>query len=174
VETKLRLGAETLSVGLAADGQGFAATVDGEAHRVAALAVGPRIAATGGATVEDLALEVDGRPSRAVVARTRDRVLVALAGRVYEFETGEAARDGSHAAAGSGLVSAPMPGKVIAVLVAVGEQVAPGQALVVVEAMKMETTLAAEVGGCVSAVHAVAGQAVDAGAIVVEITPDAA
>src|SRR2546422_4483820 len=38
---------------------------------------------SGGATVEELALEVDGRPHRALVARIRDRVLVAVAGRVW-------------------------------------------------------------------------------------------
>src|SRR5207249_702232 len=75
-------------------------------------------------------LEVDGRAVRTVVARSRDRVLVALAGRVYIFETGEEARQAA-AGMGTGTVVAPMPGKVLAVLVAPGERVAIGQPLVV-------------------------------------------
>jgi len=172
VEARLRLGSRTLTVGLVAEGDGWAATVDGAAHRVARLATGP-CTSVAGATVEDLWLEVDGRPCRALVARIGDRVLVALAGRVYTFETGEEAR-GTHGAAGSGAVSAPMPGKVVSVLVAIGDPVDVGQPLVVLEAMKMETTLAAEVAGRVTAVRAAAGAAVAAGDLLVEITPAAA
>src|SRR5439155_1132016 len=83
VETRLRLGTRTLAVALVPEAEGWAATVDGAAHRVTRLGAGPRTTAAGGATVEELALEVDGRPHRALVARTRDRVLVAVAGRVW-------------------------------------------------------------------------------------------
>ena len=172
METRLRLGPRTLTVSLVSEGDGWAATVDGAVHRVALLAAGPRTTAAGGATVEELALEVNGRPHRALVARTRDRVLVAVAGRVWTFESGEEAR-GAHGAAGSGAVTAPMPGKVVAVLVAEGDVVEVGQALVVLEAMKMESTLAAEVAGRVSAVGAVAGARVTAGEVLVEITAPA-
>ena len=81
---------------------------------------------------------------------------------VWTFESGEEAR-GAHGAAGSGAVTAPMPGKVVAVLVAEGDVVEAGQALVVLEAMKMESTLAAEVAGRVTAVRATAGASVAAG-----------
>src|SRR5207249_2213963 len=79
-------------------------------------------------------------------------VLVAVAGRVWTFEIGEEAR-GAHGAAGSGAVTAPMPGKVVSVLIAEGDVVEVGQPLVVLEAMKMESTLAAEVAGRVTAVR---------------------
>ena len=170
METRLRLGPRTLAVVLVPEGDGWGATVDGAAHRVTRLAAGPRTTAAGGATVEELAFEVDGRPHRALVARTRDRVLVAVAGRVWTFESGEEAR-GAHGAAGSGAVTAPMPGKVVAVLVAEGDAVEVGQALVVLEAMKMESTLAAEVAGRVTSVPAVAGASVAAGDLLVEIGP---
>ena len=64
---------------------------------------------------------------------------------------------------------APMPGKVVKVLVATGDVVTVGQALVVLEAMKMETTLVAEVAGTVAMVAATPGGMIDAGAVVVEI-----
>ena len=64
---------------------------------------------------------------------------------------------------------APIAGKVVKVLVAVGDTVAPGAAVIVLEAMKMENELAAERGGTVTAVHKAAGQAVDTGDLLVEI-----
>jgi biotin carboxyl carrier protein len=88
---------------------------------------------------------------------------------VFTFETGDES-GGAHAGAGSGVVTAPMPGKVIAVLVAVGETVEVGQPLVVLEAMKMESTLSAEVAGRVTAVATIAGATVAAGDLLVEIT----
>ena len=168
-ELHLRLGTRVLQIRLAPDDNGIAATVDGDTHRVSALArSGP--ASAPGASVEELAFEVDGRPHRALVARTRDRLLVALAGRVYTFEavTASGERGGR-----SGKVVAPMPGKVVAVMVALGDTVEAGQPVIVLEAMKMETTLVAEVPGRVTAVEAVAGTTVDAGALLVAIAPPA-
>ncbi len=66
-------------------------------------------------------------------------------------------------------IRAPIAGKVVKVSVAVGDQVAPGGAVIVLEAMKMENELAAERGGTVSAIHKAAGQAVDTGDLLVEI-----
>ncbi len=66
-------------------------------------------------------------------------------------------------------IRAPIAGKVVKVIVAVGDQVAPGAAVIVLEAMKMENELAAERGGTVSAIHKAAGQAVDTGDLLVEI-----
>jgi biotin carboxyl carrier protein len=67
-------------------------------------------------------------------------------------------------------IHAPIAGKVVKVLVAAGEVVTAGQAVLVLEAMKMENELAAERGGTVSAVHKAAGQAVDTGELLVELT----
>lgn len=80
------------------------------------------------------------------------------------------------AAAGRGATSrgesirAPIAGKVIKSLVAVGDVVAAGQPVFVLEAMKMENELVAERGGTVSAIHKQPGQAVDTGDLLVELT----
>ena len=168
MDVRLRSGTRTVTVGVVRDGDGCAAMVDGTTHRVTILAAGPHTSIAGGAVVEALALEIDGRPWRALVARERARLLVSVAGRVFAFETGEAAA-GGHETVGSGTVTAPMPGKIVSVLVAEGDAVVVGQPLVVLEAMKMETTLAAEVAGRVRAVRAVAGATVAAGDVLVEI-----
>jgi len=65
---------------------------------------------------------------------------------------------------------APIAGKVVKVLVAPGDSVAAGAPVIVLEAMKMENELTAAHGGTVSAVHKQAGQAVDTGDLLVELT----
>jgi biotin carboxyl carrier protein len=74
-------------------------------------------------------------------------------------------------AGGSGpsVVEAPIPGKVVAVKVAPGDEVEAGQPLVVLEAMKMENELAAEQGGRVARVNVEPGATVDTGAVLVEL-----
>jgi biotin carboxyl carrier protein len=57
-----------------------------------------------------------------------------------------------------------MPGKVVRVLVKAGDEVAEGQGLVVVEAMKMENELKSPKAGTVTELHAVEGATVESGA----------
>jgi pyruvate carboxylase subunit B len=64
---------------------------------------------------------------------------------------------------------APMPGLIVRVHCAVGDVVEAGQPLVVMEAMKMENELKASAGGTIRAVHGTPGQAVDKGALLVEL-----
>lgn len=65
--------------------------------------------------------------------------------------------------AGASSVQSPMPGKVVKVLVAPGDEVKSGQGVVVVEAMKMENELKSPKDGKVKAVAVKEGQAVEAG-----------
>ena len=64
---------------------------------------------------------------------------------------------------GPSAVQSPMPGKVVKVLVAVGDEVKSGQGVVVVEAMKMENELKSPKDGKIKAVAVKEGQAVEAG-----------
>ena len=79
------------------------------------------------------------------------------------------AKDVAGAAAGPQRIVAPMPGKVIRVLVQAGAAVRARQPLVVVEAMKMENELRAVRDGTVAAVHVKEGASVEAGAPLMEI-----
>jgi biotin carboxyl carrier protein len=82
----------------------------------------------------------------------------------------EAIEAGSAAAAiGPSRLTAPIPGKVVKVHVAVGDEVEAGQPLVVLEAMKMENELRAEQSGTVVAVHVEPGRTVDAGETLAEL-----
>ncbi|HXI19820.1 MAG TPA: biotin/lipoyl-containing protein [Gemmatimonadales bacterium] len=71
-------------------------------------------------------------------------------------------------ATGPAQLKAPMPGLVVRVLVTPGQVVAPGQGLVVLEAMKMENELRATVAGTVAAVGVVPGAAVEKGQVLLE------
>lgn len=74
--------------------------------------------------------------------------------------------------AGPGGLSSPMPGTVVKILVSVGDRVAAGQALLVVEAMKMETKIATSKAGTVKALHVAEGDLCDAGITLAEIEPE--
>lgn len=69
--------------------------------------------------------------------------------------------------AGQDRVEAPMPGKVLSINVSVGDEVAEGDALLVLEAMKMENVIRAPRAGVLADIAPTAGQAVEKGALLV-------
>ena len=95
-----------------------------------------------------------------------------LRARVDDGRTWLAGQGGAAGGAGGeGRVAAPMPGKITRILVQPGEEVSAGQAVVVVEAMKMENELGAPQAGRVADVQVAEGDPVDAGAVLVVIEP---
>ena len=80
-----------------------------------------------------------------------------------------AAIGGKAGGAGEGTIVSPMPGRVLKVLVAEGDEVEAGAALVVVEAMKMENELASQRAGTVKKIHVTPGQNVESGARLIEV-----
>lgn len=65
-------------------------------------------------------------------------------------------------------LKAPMPGKVLEVMVAPGQEVAKGEGLVILEAMKMENVLKAEEGGIVKSVNVSVGDAVEKNNVLID------
>lgn len=113
------------------------------------------------------------RASTVRIAETADGSLsVDVSGRlvVATIDGARSRRSGEAAsAAGRQTIVAPMPGKVLRVLVEPGQAVAARQALVVVEAMKMENEMTAARDGHVTDVLVTAGQSVEAGRVLVVI-----
>jgi pyruvate carboxylase subunit B len=132
-----------LDLALLEDGKAFSVLVDGVSHDV----VVERVA---GATF----VHVRGERIRVDVVDERERAALAVRGAAVR---------------GPQRVGAVMPGVVVEVLVAVGDEVAAGQTLVVLEAMKMQNPLQAEAAGVVSRILVQRGQAVAGGAVLVEI-----
>jgi biotin carboxyl carrier protein len=98
---------------------------------------------------------------------------VEFGGRLYEAFVSRRKREREAVPAvvegASHAVKAPMPGRVMRVLVAVGDRVTARQGVVVVEAMKMENELRSPRDGTVKEVGVVAGATVETGAVLVVI-----
>jgi biotin carboxyl carrier protein len=124
-----------------------------------------QLLAGGGAIVT-----IGGRRFRVAGARRNSSILVAVGPRNFEFKPVEEARR-RHRGLASAEIVAPMPGKVLNVMVKEGDLVDTGQSLAVIEAMKMETTLSAESPAIVKRVCVAAGQMVDHGAVLIELSP---
>jgi biotin carboxyl carrier protein len=90
-------------------------------------------------------------------------------GQLFAFvEQPQFVEPGRDAVAGG--LTAPMPGKVVKVLVTEGQEVAAHAALVVLEAMKMEHTVRASAAGTVRAIHVAVGDQVDTDRILAIVT----
>ena len=115
-------------------------------------------------------VEHGGHRRRARVTTSGDRTFVLADGALLALvEQPRFPEHHAHAVAGG--LAAPMPGKVVKVLVASGQEVAAGAALVVLEAMKMEHTVRASAAGVVRHVHVAAGDQVDADQLLAVVTP---
>jgi len=116
---------------------------------------------------------MDGRSYDAYVEETPNGLVVSLQGYHFEIEARDPRR-WSRKAAGSGgegveTIASSMPGKVVRVLVAVGDTVEAGQGIAVVEAMKMQNEMKARRAGKVLSVAAKEGATVRAGEILATI-----
>jgi biotin carboxyl carrier protein len=144
----------------------FRVSIDGEARDVDARAVRP---GTWSLVVAGKSYLVDLDPRRGGIAASVGASEAML--RVEDALHRRLAAAASPRAHATGeTLRAPIAGKVVKVLVAPGDTVAPGSAVLVLEAMKMENELVAERGGTVAKIHKQAGQAVDTGDVLVDLT----
>ena len=123
---------------------------------------------------ETWSLLIDGVSHVAHVSEVDGVSLVVVDGERYDVRVEEETRyiirtRGGKAGAGGQVLKAPMPGKVVVVEVSVGQVVAPGDGLIVLEAMKMENEFRAAVAGTVKEIRVAAGQAVNPGDTLVVI-----
>jgi 3-methylcrotonyl-CoA carboxylase alpha subunit len=122
----------------------------------------------------DLDAVVDGRRVRAVARRQGDRLYLFLDGIQHVVDWIDPYLPASVAGDRQGSLMAPMPGRVMAVLVQPGARVKAGSALMVMEAMKMEHTVTAPSSGIVAAVHHGVGDQVREGDELLTIAPASA
>ncbi len=118
-------------------------------------------------------LEVDGQSLPVLIATRGDDVFVHLNGEAYhlryEHPLQRLAAQGGGAA--EDFVRAPMPGSIVALHVKAGDSVAKGQSVLVMESMKMETTIVAPRDGIVQTVHLALAQTFDRDALLIALEP---
>ncbi len=147
-EALLPVGSGEKKMGIATE---FAIDVHGESYDIAVTGVGDF-----GAGKRKIYLSMDGVPTEVVFEPLNEYV-----------DGGET--KGRKRASEPGHVTAAMPGNVVEVLVKEGDEVKAGQAVLIAEAMKMETEIHANVAGSVKAIHVVKGDRVTPGEVLIEI-----
>ncbi|KRQ97426.1 3-methylcrotonyl-CoA carboxylase [Bradyrhizobium jicamae] len=158
---RIDLGRGVLEVDIVRERDGgYTAILDGSEHRFEIDELDP----------DAIRFRTDGVMESARFLRDGDRLYVLHRGVTTAVRDLTLAAPASAAAAGGdGKVRAAMNGRVVAVLVQPGDQVAAGQPVMTLEAMKMEHVHTAGVAGTVSAIDVAEGEQVTTGRIVVEI-----
>jgi len=120
---------------------------------------------------------VTGNSTVPVGIAKKGKVLqVYLGGELYEIESvslRDAERVSMGPAAGRQEIKSPMPSRIVKILKSEGEEVAEGEGVIVVEAMKMESELKSSINGKVAEVKVSEGDAVESGTVLVVITAEA-
>jgi biotin carboxyl carrier protein len=113
---------------------------------------------------------VDGRSERLHAVAHGDTVHVQLQGRAWRLERVDPTRSSAaDTTAGSGASLAPMPGVVVSLHAEKGQVVRSGDALLVIESMKLQMTIVAEGPGTVAELPLVVGQTFQRGALLVRV-----
>jgi len=116
---------------------------------------------------------IDGRSYEVRVEPGADGLQAAVNGRRYVIEVRDPRRlaraRAPLEAGGRQTISSPMPGKVVRLLAREGDQVAAGQGLLVVEAMKMQNEIRSPKSGRLAALRVAEGAAVAGGEILAEV-----
>lgn len=159
---EVRVGDRAFRVEVRPAGERYRVLVDDRPLEVDFLACGEGFAS----------LVADGESYDVALERRPRGFAVSLDGYRTIVDIGPSAPAGvapHHSPAGDSRLVAPMPGKVVRVLVPTGTPVVAGQGLVVMEAMKMENELVAPRPGTVREVHVREGQTVETGALLVTV-----
>ena len=167
MQYEIEVGGRRLQVVVTRSGDGFTAAVEGKTHQVDAARVDAQTLSLLVDRVwsHEVSLAPDPVNGQLAVHVDATPVVVTLNGRRRWGRKD----DGAGTASGPQRLVAPMPGKVVRVLVKAGDTVTARQPVVVVEAMKMENELRASREGTVTEVHVREGMSVDAGALLLVI-----
>jgi len=115
---------------------------------------------------------VEGRSERLHAVADGDRVWVHWRGRAFALQRIDPTRAaGTAGAEAAGTAQAPMPGVVVSLQAAPGQAVAEGDALLVIESMKLQTTVCAALAGTVAELPFAVGQSFQRGAVLARVQP---
>lgn len=123
---------------------------------------------------EQLVVEQDGVRQRYLAIRQANQLYLQFNGSLHRLSLVDSIAQAEAAAHPQGGLTAPMNGSIVRVLVSPEQQVAEGDVLVVLEAMKMEHSIRAPHAGTVQAIFCSEGEMVSDGMLLVELLGDAA
>jgi pyruvate carboxylase subunit B len=138
----------------------FNVALHGESYHVKVTGAGPK-----NQTMRHFYFMVDGVPEEIVVETLDEMVLEGGTHGAVKSTIASKRAKPQH----KGDVSVSMPCNIIEVLVKVGQEVIAGQAVLITEAMKMETEITAQISGTVKAVHIVKGEPANPDEVLIEI-----
>ncbi len=156
------------------DGTRFTVTVNGDAARMQVVtADGESDVEHAGRDGETVHAVVDGAPADALVLRHGGVLDVFTDGHRQTVQLADAGTEAVDETAAGGGLFAPMPGRVVRVMVKAGDMVDQGDALLVLEAMKMEHTIRSPRRGAVTGLQCKEGDSVSEGAELAAVEADA-
>jgi 3-methylcrotonyl-CoA carboxylase alpha subunit len=120
----------------------------------------------------DLLADLGGMRVKATVVRHGNSLTILDQGKSHLLTRHNPGAAGDEDEAAAGRLTAPMPGKVVAIMVEVGTRVVRGTPLLIMEAMKMEHTINAPCDGAVAEFHFEVGAVVNEGAELLNFTAD--
>jgi len=164
MDYRLKINEETLSVEVENDGdEKLTAAIGEKEFDVSYMAINDH----------QLHLNVNGQAVNAYVSDQNDGKIIAIKGKIYFVQDADLLEQTKTRKKDNGAapteITPPMPAVVISVAVVEGDVVEKGQAVVIVSAMKMETTLVAPFNGAVTKVNVAEGDKVMPGEILVDI-----
>jgi biotin carboxyl carrier protein len=167
MQYEVEIGGRRLHVVVTRAGDGFAVSVDGRTRQVDVARIDAHTLSLVVDSVwsKEVSIATDPVGGQLAVHLGTTLVAVTLNGRRRWGRKDDGAAPGS----GPQRLVAPMPGKVVRVLVKGGDVIAARQPVIVVEAMKMENELRAAREGTVAEIHVSEGMSVDAGTLLVVI-----
>jgi biotin carboxyl carrier protein len=166
VRFEIETGGKTRVVDVSRQGSGYVVRVDGQARQVDVAITGRSWSLLIGSRSYDVAFVE--QPGGALVVHVNGQPIPVSRGHAGRRGSGSGAVDGADQA-GPQRITAPMPGRIIKVLVKPGDVVAARQGLVVVEAMKMENELRSPKAGTVTEVRVTEGTSVEARTVLVVV-----
>lgn len=162
---RIRIGGDRHSAGVATTGNRLSCEIDGECVSGTLIQVTPPY----------YALQLDsGRLITAAVTTQGPTTQISAQGQAWRGTVSEIFGDAAEPTDGAAAAElrAPMPGRVVAVHAASGDSVRKGDAIVVIEAMKMQNALTAPTEGTLQTLNVKPGDAVEAGQVLAVISTE--
>ena len=120
--------------------------------------------------MKTVTLTVDGKERTAICEKVGNTLWLNIDGQLFDYKPQRRSSGTSESVSDPTMITAPMPGKITKILAGKGDSVSKDQALVVMEAMKMEYTLKSQMDGTVEELNVEVNDQVDLGTLLIRVS----